>query len=84
MVKKSLNQSDFKCLKSDIKSKSNLVDKRDFMYRETDWKKIKDDLNAFMWVGSKNALNQSECRIAESNISQIRIDEWTWFFGMSI
>ena len=54
------------------------------MYRETDWKKIKDDLNAFMWVGSKNALNQSECRIAESNISQIRIDEWTWFFGMSI
>ena len=51
------------------------------MHRETDWKKIIDDLKTFSCVASRNALNQSECRTFESTVFQVKIDESTWFLA---
>ena len=51
-----------------------------FLHTKIDWSKIKIDLKLFNLVRKKKkALGQSDCRIPESTISEIRIDEWTWY-----
>ena len=42
------------------------------MHAEIDWSKTKGDLKSFSW--DKNALGQSDFRILESTISEIRVD----------
>ena len=55
--------------------RSNRFNQLDFLYAGIYWIKITTDLKIFIWVWSQKGLGQSDCRILESDIFQVRMDK---------
>ena len=72
-MKNALGQSDFKILKRGIYfrhiSLEQLGQSAWFLHADIDWRWVKGDLKVFSWEDS-NVLDQSDCRIARTTISQ--------------
>ena len=80
MVKNAHGQSNFEIIKSTISQEQQEQSARIFTW----WDRLKEDKGWFenvLFGEVKKALVQSDCRIPESTISQVRINESTWFLA---